>query len=69
MAADGASTLTPTETVQAGAYMVLSESRRMRSEELHYLDHPKLGLVVRIDPVRFPDDLIQSFVALEENVE
>jgi hypothetical protein len=69
MAADGASTLTPTETVQAGGYMVLSESRRMRSEELHYLDHPKLGLVVRIDPVRFPDDLIQSFIALEENVE
>jgi hypothetical protein len=69
MAGDGTPTLTPTGAVEAGGYMVLSESRRMRSEELHYLDHPKLGLVVRIDPVRFPDDLVQAFIALEENVE
>lgn len=25
--------------------------RRMRSTELHYLDHPRLGILVRIDPV------------------
>lgn len=27
----------------------LSQSRRMRSGELHYIDHPKLGIIVRID--------------------
>ena len=26
--------------------------RRMRSDELHYLDHPKLGIVVRADRVK-----------------
>ena len=48
-----------------GGYMQLSESRRMRSEELHYLDHPKLGLVVRIDPVTFPESLLMQLEALE----
>jgi len=47
-------------------YMKLSESRRMRSTELHYLDHPKLGVVVRIDPVVLPDSLIEAFDSLEE---
>jgi hypothetical protein len=27
------------------------QSRRMRSEELHYLDHPVLGVLVRVTPV------------------
>lgn len=27
----------------------LEQSRRMRSGELHYLDHPKLGIIIRID--------------------
>ena len=26
--------------------------RRMRSDELHYLDHPKLGIVVRADRLK-----------------
>jgi len=51
------------------AYMALTESRRMRSGEIHYLDHPKLGLVVRIDPVGIPDGLVESFNRLEEDVE
>lgn len=49
----------------AHGYMMLSESRRMRSTELHYLDHPKLGLIVRIDPVSFPDELVERFAVLE----
>ncbi len=28
---------------------VLDESRRMRSNELHYIDHPRFGILVRID--------------------
>ncbi len=49
----------------ADGFALLSESRRMRSEELHYLDHPALGILVRADPVATPDDLL----ALEARVE
>ena len=47
-------------------YMLLSQSRRLRSEEVHYLDHPKFGIVVRIDPVAIPRELTLLFEALEE---
>lgn len=30
---------------------VMNDSRRMRSGEQHYLDHPRLGVLVRVDPV------------------
>jgi len=53
----------------AAGVMVLDESRRMRSEEVHYLDHPKLGILVRIDPVTLPDDLVADFQALQEPIE
>jgi len=33
----------------------LKESRRMRSKEIHYLDHPFMGLVVVITPVKLPE--------------
>jgi hypothetical protein len=35
----------------------LDESRRMRSSELHYLDHPRFGILVRVDPITLPDVL------------
>lgn len=35
---------------------VMQDSRRMRSGELHYLDHPVLGILVRITPVEPEDD-------------
>lgn len=38
----GASEFTATQTV------VLQEQRRMRSGELHYFDHPKIGLVMLV---------------------
>lgn len=44
-------------------HMGLAESRRMRSGELHYLDHPKLGIVVRIDPVTHPQSLLDALEA------
>ncbi|MDP2506669.1 MULTISPECIES: CsiV family protein [unclassified Oceanobacter] len=31
------------------------QKRRMRSKELHYIDHPMLGVVLIITPVEFPD--------------
>lgn len=43
--------------VQESPYRVqeistLRQRRRMRSAEVHYLDHPRMGLLIRIDPVR-----------------
>jgi hypothetical protein len=32
----------------------LTESRRMRSQELHYFDHPKFGVVAQITPYQLP---------------
>jgi hypothetical protein len=49
--------------------MVLNQSRRMRSNEIHYLDHPKLGVIVRIDPIALPDDLVADFEALKKATE
>jgi len=57
----GAITPVPDES----RYMVLEESRRMRSGDLHYIDHPKLGVVVRIDPVAIPPELQAAWEALE----
>ncbi len=31
--------------------VALAEKRRMRSEEVHYLDHPMLGLVIKLTPL------------------
>ncbi|MDH3644755.1 MAG: peptidoglycan binding protein CsiV, partial [Gammaproteobacteria bacterium] len=50
----------------ATGYMVLNQSRRMRSEEIHYIDHPKLGIIVRIDPLALPEDLVAEFEALQQ---
>lgn len=41
----------------AAQWMQLNESRRMRSDELHYLDHPKFGILIKIDPVEIPETL------------
>ena len=37
---------------------VLSERRRMRTNEIHYLDHPAFGLLVRATPVAPPKELL-----------
>jgi hypothetical protein len=50
-------------------HMVLQQSRRMRSAQVHYIDHPKLGVLVRIDPLVFPDDLVAEFEALQKTLE
>lgn len=34
--------------------VALRQQRRMRSNELHYIDHPLLGLVIKIIPYEFP---------------
>ena len=47
-------------------FMGMSESRRMRSGEIHYLDHPKFGVLVRIDPVAVPDTVTSAFGYFKE---
>lgn len=37
----------------------LKQSRRMRSEELHYIDHPLFGMLVQITPYSLPDPVMQ----------
>ncbi|MCP4042695.1 MAG: hypothetical protein GY731_12200 [Gammaproteobacteria bacterium] len=45
----------------------LQESRRMRSKELHYLDHPILGLLIKVTPFELPQaDELLSPVPTEE---
>lgn len=46
-------------------HMALDESRAMRDGNLHYLDHPKLGILVRIDPVAPPRRLLEASAAFE----
>ena len=36
-------------------WVKIDQKRRMRSEELHYLDHPLFGLLVRITPWKHPE--------------
>lgn len=45
---------------------LFAERRRMRSDEPHYLDHPALGILVRIDPVAVPRDLLRLIDELQE---
>jgi hypothetical protein len=55
--------------LNTAGYQQLNESRRMRSVEIHYLDHPKLGLLVRVDPIVIPEELVEAFNSLEEDDE
>ena len=41
-------------------HMELKESRRMRSDELHYIDHPKMGVIAIINEVKIPGHLNNS---------
>lgn len=49
---------------QDPGYMELREQRRMRSGELHYLDHPKFGVLARVDPIQPPDTLTAELARL-----
>jgi len=53
--------------LRSHGYMQLHQSRRLRSDELHYLDHPKLGIIVKIEAVEPPAALVAAFEALEES--
>ncbi|MCR9277428.1 MAG: peptidoglycan binding protein CsiV [Pseudomonadaceae bacterium] len=50
-----------TATQLVSGVMRLQESRRVRSEELHYLDHPRFGVLLRIQEISFPDSLTTAW--------
>lgn len=58
-----------TESSTPDAYALLNQSRRMRSGELHYLDHPLFGLLVRIEKVSYPEELQAKLTELQANSE
>jgi hypothetical protein len=35
--------------------VALQQKRRMRSKEIHYIDHPMLGLIIKFTPLRSPE--------------
>ena len=47
-------------------YRALKERRRLKSDELHYLDHPRFGVLVIIQPTAIPEELVAQLTALEE---
>lgn len=56
------SMLKNSETVQQAVYH-LQQSRRMRSKKLHYIDHPKIGVLIKILPVK----ILQKDNGIEQN--
>ena len=48
------------------AYAALEQRRRLRSGELHYLDHPLIGVLLRVNPVPLPAPLDEQFRRLQE---
>ena len=49
-------------------FMKLTESRRMRSSELHYIDHPKIGIIAQIEEVKLPSILEELFALSTKTV-
>ena len=41
---------------QSGESFRLSQSRKMRSRELHYIDNPRFGILTRILPIEEPEE-------------
>ncbi len=46
-------------------FMALEEHRRLRSNELHYLDHPRFGVLLLVQPVAIPVELTTGLEAVE----
>lgn len=52
-------------------HVQISQHRRMRSEELHYIDHPLFGLLLYLEPWKTPEQekIEQMEEALEQQME
>lgn len=54
-------------TLPGGEAALMRQSRRMRSGELHYLDHPAFGLVVQLERLEEPEALRRAIDELAEH--
>ena len=57
---------------QQNSFIELRESRRMRSREVHYLDHPAFGMLVNVVPADVPQlakAVLESRHGASDNVE
>lgn len=52
-----------------GGIAVLTERRRLRSNELHYLDHPAFGVLAHVQPLPLPTDLQHRISASERDAQ
>ena len=52
-------------TPQNNHFAALRESRRMRSNELHYLDHPAFGIITKISPYSIESDVAQRWLGAQ----
>lgn len=50
-------------------YALMNQSRRMRSGELHYFDHPLFGMLVQINPVEHDEATKAQFEAFKAQLE
>ena len=53
-------------------FIELRESRRMRSREVHYLDHPAFGMLVRVVPADVPklaNAVLEALDGASDNIE
>ena len=48
-------------------FVALRESRRMRSNELHYLDHPALGVITKISPYSIDPNVAQRWLEAQSS--
>lgn len=46
----------PEQATSLSQTLSLQQSRRMRSKEVHYIDHPRVGVLIRILPTEHPLD-------------
>lgn len=61
----GANNQTPQRETGEPRRPHLSESRRIRSEEIHYFDHPDFGVLIRIKPVETPSAVVSDMLEPE----
>ena len=52
-----------------GGVALLVERRRLRSNELHYLDHPAIGVLAHVQPLPLPTDLQRRIAAAERDAQ
>lgn len=44
----------------------MTQSRRMRSNEVHYIDHPRMGVIIKLTPFERPSEILEGATITEE---